>query len=92
MPPVGHGGGPTGTIGTNRPDGHEIAAKILTGEKPSGKGGRAGLDALIKARGLEVVTFQDWKKIEAAEEQAATGEIPRVKFHEIKDLIKATKT
>lgn len=84
--------GPTGTIGTNRPDGHEIAAKILKGEKPSGKEGRAGLDALIKDRKLEVVTFRDWKKIEAAEEQAATGETPRVKFHDVKDLIKATKT
>lgn len=84
--------GPTGTIGTNRPDGHEIAAKILQDVKPAGKPGHQGLAALARERGLEVITFAGWKKIEAAEEKAATGEAPRVKFHAISDMLKAAKT
>jgi ferredoxin--NADP+ reductase len=83
--------GPTGTIGTNRPDGHEIAAKILEDVKPGGKQGGKGLDALIAERGLEVVSFSGWKNIEAAEEQAATGEAPRVKFHRTRDMLTAAR-
>lgn len=83
--------GPTGTIGTNRPDGHEIAAKILAAEKPSGKGGGAGLDALLNERNIVPVTFDGWKRIEGTEEKAASASHPRVKFHRIADLLKAAK-
>ena len=83
--------GPTGTIGTNRNDGHEIAAQILADVKPSGKAGRAAFNALAKDKGLEVITFTDWKKIEAAEEKQASGETPRVKFHRTEDMIKAAR-
>ena len=84
--------GPTGTIGTNRTDAQEVAAKLLAAEKPSGKAGRKGLDALIKERNLDVVTFADWKKIEAAEEKAAKGSHPRAKFHRVEDMLKAAKS
>ncbi|HXV73799.1 MAG TPA: FAD-dependent oxidoreductase, partial [Sphingomonadales bacterium] len=83
--------GPTGTIGTNRPDGQGIAGKILGASKPSAKPGGAGLDALLKGRGVSPVTFTDWKNIEAAEEKAASAPHPRVKFHRIPDLLKAAK-
>jgi hypothetical protein len=40
--------GPTGTIGTNRPDGFAIAEKIAADiGDGGGKAGRAGLDALL---------------------------------------------
>ena len=84
--------GPTGTIGTNRTDAQEVAAKVLENEKGSNKPGRAGLDEVIAARNLQVVTFNDWKKIEAAEAAAATGAQPRVKFHKVEDMLKATKS
>jgi NADPH-dependent glutamate synthase beta subunit-like oxidoreductase len=60
--------GPSGTIGTNKPDGFAIVEKIAAdiGEG-AGKEGRAGLDALLDARGTQVVKFSDWKKIEEAE-------------------------
>ena len=83
--------GPTGTIGTNRPDGHEIAARILEEITPGGKPGGAGLDALVRERKLDIITFADWKKIEAAEEKAASGEAPRVKFHRTQDMIAAAR-
>jgi NADPH-dependent glutamate synthase beta subunit-like oxidoreductase len=82
--------GPTGTIGTNRPDGFAIAEKIaadLTGE--SGKLGRPGLDALLAGRGVDVVTFRDWQKIEAAEIAAARDGSPREKFTSIEAMLAA---
>ncbi len=66
--------GPSGTIGTNRPDGFSVVEKIAEDAAAGtlgsgGKRGRAGFDALAAARGLDVVTFRDWKKIEEAEER-----------------------
>lgn len=79
--------GPTGTIGTNKPDGIGVAKRILEEVVPAGRPGRAGLDILIKERGLEIITFNDWKLIEAAEEAAAKNGGPRVKFSEIDEMI-----
>jgi ferredoxin--NADP+ reductase len=85
--------GPTGTIGTNRPDGYAVVERIAedlegaaTGEP---KHGRAGFDALAADRGLDIVTFRDWKRIEEAEERAAREGSPREKFVEIEAMIKA---
>lgn len=82
--------GPTGTIGTNRPDGFSIAEKIAAdvGEG-AGKQGRPGLDVLLQSRGVEVVTFRDWQKIEAAETAAARAGAPREKFTSIEALLAA---
>ncbi|TIX50772.1 FAD-dependent oxidoreductase [Alteraurantiacibacter aquimixticola] len=86
--------GPSGTIGTNRPDGYgiveEIAADMADGTLgPAGKEGRAGFDALATERGLDVVTFADWKRIEEAEEQAAREGAPREKFVDVEAMIRA---
>ncbi|TVV72104.1 FAD-dependent oxidoreductase [Sphingomonas solaris] len=82
--------GPTGTIGSNRPDGYRIAdtiAQDIAGG--SGKAGRDGLDALLAARGTDVVTFRDWQKIEAAEEARARDGAPREKFVDVADMLAA---
>ena len=82
--------GPTGTIGTNRPDGFLIADHIAAGTADdSGKAGRAGLDELLAARGVEVVTFRDWQKIEAAETAAARAGSPREKFVAVDAMLAA---
>ena len=86
--------GPTGTIGTNRPDGFSIIEKIAedfdTGALGSvRKDGRPGFDKLAEARKLDVVTFRDWKKIEEAEEKAARDGAPREKFVHIEEMIRA---
>ncbi|MGD9812251.1 MAG: FAD-dependent oxidoreductase, partial [Sphingobium sp.] len=82
--------GPTGTIGTNKPDGVMIADKIAedigTG---AGKTGRPGLDALLAGRGVEVITFRDWQNIDAAEVARASAGAPREKFTEIADMVSA---
>ena len=86
--------GPSGTIGTNRPDGYsvveKIAADIAVGALgPTRKPGRPGFDALAAERALDVVTFRDWKKIEEAEEKAAREGAPREKFVDIEAMIRA---
>jgi ferredoxin--NADP+ reductase len=82
--------GPTGTIGTNRPDGYAVVdlieADIGGGD---GKQGRPGLDALLTARGVDIVTFRDWKKIEEAEIARAREGAPREKFVAVEDMIAA---
>mgnify|MGYP003576235361 FL=1 len=75
--------GPTGTIGTNRPDGYEVAEQVATAMPPGwdgGKSGAAGLTALLEERGIRTTSFADWRSIEAAEVAAARPGSPREKF------------
>ncbi|RXZ66590.1 FAD-dependent oxidoreductase [Pelagerythrobacter rhizovicinus] len=86
--------GPTGTIGTNRPDGFGVVEKIAedlnTGALGAGgKEGRTGFNSLAEQRGLDIVTFRDWKKIEEAEARAAREGAPREKFVDIEAMIRA---
>lgn len=88
--------GPSGTIGTNRPDGFSVVEKIAEDMAAGalghgGKQGRPGFDALAEKRGLDVVTFRDWKKIEAQEEARAREGAPREKFVDVADMIEARK-
>ncbi len=82
--------GPTGTIGTNKPDGVMIADKIAAdiGEG-AGKQGRLGLDVLLKERGVDVVTFRDWQNIDAQEVARALPGNPREKFTDISEMMRA---
>lgn len=82
--------GPTGTIGTNRPDGFAIAEKIAEDASGgSGKAGRPGLDALLASRNVDVVTFRDWQKIDAAEIAGARSDSPREKFTSVAGMLDA---
>ena len=85
--------GPSGTIGTNRPDGENIveliAEDFAVGLGPGGKEGRTRLDILLQGRGVDVVAFSDWKKIEEAEIARARDGAPREKFVRIADMIAA---
>jgi len=82
--------GPSGTIGTNRPDGFGVIERIAE-DIGSGRGrkGRPGFDALAAERGLDVITFREWKKIEEAETRAAREGAPREKFVDVAEMIKA---
>lgn len=88
--------GPSGTIGTNRPDGYDLVGKIaqdidqgLLGR--GNKQGREGFDQLAQHRGLDIVTFKDWKKIEEAESAAAREGAPREKFVDVEAMIRASQ-
>lgn len=82
--------GPTGTIGTNRPDGFAIVEAIAADlPAPGDKPGRAGLEQVLAAGGVTFVTFRDWQKIEAAEKARAREGAPRGKFVSMDALLAA---
>ena len=84
--------GPSGTIGTNRPDGFGVIERMvaeITADRH--KQGRAGFDALAAERTLDIVTFRDWRKIEAAEIAAARAGSPREKFTDVTAMIAAVR-
>ncbi len=75
--------GPSGTIGTNRPDGYEVAAVIAEALPAGGVGdkeGGAALDAMLAERGVRATSIDDWRSIEAAETAAARADAPREKL------------
>ncbi len=82
--------GPTGTIGTNRPDGYAIVdlveADMASG---SGKGGGEKLDQLLEQRGAKPVRFRDWKRIEEAEKARARDGAPHEKFVSVEEMLQA---
>lgn len=83
--------GPTGTIGTNRPDGYEVAEQVAAVMPPGSDGGKvgvAGLTALLDERGIKATSFDDWRSIEAAEVAAARPGSPREKFVRHEDWLK----
>jgi NADPH-dependent glutamate synthase beta subunit-like oxidoreductase len=84
--------GPSGTIGTNRPDGYAIIDLVDADSATTGtKQGRVGLDALLDARGVDIVTFRDWKAIDEAEIANARAGAPREKFIRIEEMIAARR-
>lgn len=74
--------GPSGVIATNRADAIGVSERLLAETRADpDKPGPAGLDRRLGERAIRAITFADWKRIEAAETDAAAGsEAPRVKF------------
>ena len=75
--------GPTGTIGTNRPDGYEVAELIAGAMPPGGsddRPGAQGLKRLLESRGVMPTDYDDWRKIEQTETARARPGSPREKF------------
>jgi NADPH-dependent glutamate synthase beta subunit-like oxidoreductase len=75
--------GPTGTIGTNRPDGYEVADQIAAAMPAGSAGNRAGAESLkrlLAERGVMPTDYDDWRKIEETEVSRARPGSPREKF------------
>jgi ferredoxin--NADP+ reductase len=78
--------GPTGVIGTNKPDAGETVRAMLEDlaagrhrapEHPQ----RGALDALLVERSVRPVSYADWQKIDAAERIAGkSADRPRIKL------------
>ena len=75
--------GPSGTIGTNRPDGYEVADGIATA-MPSGiavgRAGADGLKRLLAERDVLATDYDDWHRIEQSETANARPGSPREKY------------
>lgn len=75
--------GPTGTIGTNRPDGYEVADQIVAAMPPGSsqeRAGSEGLKRLLESRDVLPTDYDDWRKIEETETANARPGSPREKF------------
>jgi ferredoxin--NADP+ reductase len=83
--------GPTGTIGTNRPDGYEVAELVASEMRAGSSGdreGAAGLKRLLAERGVMATDYDDWHKIEETEVRRARPGSPREKFVRVEDWLK----
>ena len=87
--------GPTGVIGTNKPDSVETitalledtaAGRILHPNAPRSD----AADALIHARAPRCISFEDWQRLDAVELEAGLrcGR-PRLKFTSVDEMIAA---
>ena len=72
--------GPSGTIGTSKPDGIAVAAEIAANIGLANHNGGIGLDRLLASRNIEPVSFAGWQGIDAAEVAAARNGAPREKL------------
>jgi NADPH-dependent glutamate synthase beta subunit-like oxidoreductase len=84
--------GPTGTIGTNRPDGYEVADQVAADMPPgssSDRPGAEGLKRLLQERGVMPTDYDDWRKIEETETGRARPGSPREKFVRTEDWMRA---
>jgi len=71
--------GPTGVIGTNRPDGQGATKQIFEDFSAGSKPGREALEAALAQKSIRFVSYEDWKVLDAHEvAQARTG-APREK-------------
>jgi ferredoxin--NADP+ reductase len=85
--------GATGVIGTNKPDAEETVKSLLEDIdrlKPCEVPSTDELVKFLKDREVMVVTFEDWKKIDAAEiERGAKLGKPREKFTRVTGMLSA---
>lgn len=87
--------GPTGVIGTNKKDATETVALLLedarAGRLPHRDGGT--LDELLEDRGVEVVLYDGWERIDAVERgQGQAQGRPRVKLCSWDELLAAARS
>lgn len=87
--------GPSGVIGTNKPDSIETA-KMLLDDLSAGSlltphdAGRDSLEVLLHDRGVRFVTFEDWTLIDQLElNRGEAAGRPRLKFADVGQMLSA---
>lgn len=87
--------GPTGVIGTNKPDAAETVENMLDDFRqgrvlPATETSVAASEALVRSRQPQVVSYGDWLKLDAIElERGRAVGRPRVKFTRVEDMLAA---
>ena len=85
--------GPSGVIGTNKPDAEETVGNLLAdigSLVPCSQPDSAAMEADLSSRNIRYIRFEDWKKIDAAEvaNGEAVGKI-REKFVSVDEMLAA---
>ncbi|MCW2938686.1 MAG: FAD-dependent pyridine nucleotide-disulfide oxidoreductase [Actinomycetia bacterium] len=85
--------GPSGVVGTNKSDAAETVTTLLADLSGRTTEAGQGIETLLEARGLQVVTYADWLNLDATEIALAAeldrGE--RVKLGRWTDMLDATR-
>ena len=87
--------GPSGVIGTNKPDSVETVMMLLEDLAAERlwqpcAASPAAMDALLCQRGLRPVSFADWQRLDALEqERGAELGRPRLKYSRVADMLAA---
>ncbi len=85
--------GPSGVIGTNKPDSVASVQSLLADVphlKPAANRGPHAASEFLKKKGVRFVSFEEWKKIDAAEiERGKSAGKPREKLIIVEDMLKA---
>jgi ferredoxin--NADP+ reductase len=85
--------GPSGIIGTNKPDAVETVTAMLEdiesgGERTTERPGPEAVTELLNARGVRYVTFEDWQKLDEAETMEGEKQgRPRVKVVRVERML-----
>ncbi len=87
--------GPTGIIGTNKPDSQETVEMVLDDlregrlDKPDVPS-RSVLEGLLRERRQDFVSYEDWQVIDLLEqERGQAGQRPRLKFSRVEEMLRA---
>lgn len=87
--------GPSGIIGTNKPDAVESAELLLEDAgadrlNAPPQPGRAGISELLATRGIRVVSWAEWQRLDRLEQSRgkAAGR-PRLKFTSVAEMLAA---
>ena len=87
--------GPSGVIGTNKPDSVETANMMIEDALKgvalnAAKAKAAEAEALVKSRQPKFFTYSDWQKLDQIEVEnwKKIGK-PRVKFTKVEEMVKA---
>jgi ferredoxin--NADP+ reductase len=85
--------GPSGVIGTNKPDAQETVAHMLADAAadrylPAGAATAEAAERLIRERQPHCVSFADWRRLDAVETEAGARQgRPRVKLTRVEDML-----
>ena len=83
--------GPSGVIGTNKPDAGETVAMMLADlstTPPAANPDPAAIDALLAERRLNFVTIEGWRTLDQLEVESGEAQgKPRVKFTRIQEML-----
>jgi ferredoxin--NADP+ reductase len=87
--------GPSGVIGTNKPDSVETVNALLEDMEKDALLSPSlttpdALEKLLRERGVQIVTYADWQTLDSIEQSRGEAQgRPRVKFSKIEDMLNA---
>jgi len=89
--------GPSGVIGTNKPDSVE-SVKMALEDAAAGRvhapanAERAAVEAMLIARGIEFIRYEDWLMLDRIEQERGRSlGRPRLKFSRVDDMLSAIR-